>query len=403
VQRLYFDHNATTPLRPEARAELEHWLDAGLGNPSSVHASGRRARSVVDDARERVAAALGVGEHEVLFTSGGTESIHLALRGAAASLDTRLACATTAIEHAAVHGAQAEVERGGRRRVVLPVDACGRVDVERAADALTAADVGLLSIGLANNEVGTVQDVGGLVRALAQRGRRPLVHTDGVQALGRIALDLAQLGVHLASFSAHKVGGPLGVGLLVARGGAKLAPLLSGGGQELGLRAGTENAAAIAAAAVAVELAVQEQPAYAARTAALTRRAWDGLVTNFAAAGLIAPRLLGPPIDAPDRLPNTLNVLTDQGGDLLLARLDLEGLEASAGSACASGSIEPSPVLLALGLSPDEARRGLRLSLGRTTGQADVDRLVDIVWKTCRWLEENRSTSRGSTRAHGMS
>jgi cysteine desulfurase len=402
VQRLYFDHNATTPLRDDVRAEWLRMLDAGLGNPSSVHGSGRRARAVVDEARERTAAALGVHENEVVFTSGGTESIHLALRGGSVALAADLAAATTSIEHAAVHGALREVERGGRRVLTLAVDANGRLDVEGAAQRCADARVGLVSIGLANNEIGVVQDVAGCAAALARRGVRAVLHTDAVQALGRLPLDLPHLGAHLVSFSAHKVGGPLGVGVLVVRGGAKIAPLQSGGGQELGLRSGTENAAALAAAALAIELAVREQSAYAERVGALTRRAWHGLVAAFAAAELAPPRLLGPPIDAPDRLPNTLDVLTEQGGDLLLARLDLEGLEASAGSACASGSLEPSPVLLALGLDEGEARRGLRLSLGRSTTAADVDQLVEIVWKTCRWLGENRGTSRGSTRAHGL-
>lgn len=398
MPRLYFDHNATTALRPEARAELERWLDADLGNPSSVHASGRRARAVIDEARERVAAALGVAEGEVVFTGGGTEAIGLALRGATRRLQRGAAIATTAIEHAAVLAtARALRDREGFELSELDVDARGVLDVESAARHCAAAQVGLLSVAVANNEIGVVQDLAALRSALAEAGATPIVHTDAVQALGRIPIDLAHWGVQLATFSAHKVGGPTGVGVLVARGGA-IEPVAVGGGQEMGFRAGTESAAAIAAAAVAIELAVAERGAYAARTAELTRALWRGIE-----AGLPEARLLGPPLDdAAHRLPNTLNVLTDEGGDLLIARLDLEGVEASAGSACASGSIEPSHVLLALGLDEGGARRGLRLSLGRDTGAADVDRLVEILCTTCRALGEKRGTTGGSNRADRM-
>ena len=398
MPRLYFDHNATSPLRPEARAELERGLDADLGNPSSVHASGRRARMVIDEARERVAAALGVAEGEVVFTGGGTEAIGLALRGAAARLEPGRAMATSAIEHAAV----LETLRGlrdarGLELLELGVDAAGSIDPDAVARACADARVGLLSVAIANNEIGVVQDLAALREALAERGAAPIVHTDAVQALGRIPIDLAGWGADLATFSAHKVGGPTGVGVLVARGGA-IEPGADGGGQEMGFRAGTENTAAIAAAAVAIELAVLEQPAYAARTRGLTEALWAGIHAELPDA-----RLLGPPIeDAARRLPNTANVLTDEGGDLLLARLDLEGVEASAGSACASGSIEPSHVLLALGLDEGGARRGLRLSLGRTTEADAVEQLVDIVCRTCRALGEKRSTTGGSKRAGRM-
>lgn len=409
MQRLYFDHNATSPLRPEARAELEHWLDAGLGNPSSVHGSGRRARSVIDEARERVAAALGVAEGEVVFTSGGTEAIGLALRGAAAKLAPGTALATTTIEHAAVlEHLRALRERDGHPLVELGVDGSGRLDVEHAAQICAKEAAGLVSVGIANNEIGVVQDMAGLRAALAAAGVRPVVHTDAVQALGRLPIDLEGWGVELATFSAHKVGGPVGVGVLVARGGAALEPMAVGGGQEMGFRAGTESAAAISAAAVAIELAVRERAVYAERVEALSRRLWAGLEAGLHGARLLGPafeeqgdecdlgRSDGPPAHVPRRLPNTVNVLTDQGGDLLLARLDLEGVEASAGSACASGSIEPSHVLEALGLDESEARRGLRLSLGPATTVRDVEQLVDIVWRTCASLVDKSGTTGGS-------
>ncbi|MEZ5979627.1 MAG: aminotransferase class V-fold PLP-dependent enzyme [Planctomycetota bacterium] len=370
------------------RAEFLRVLDLGLGNPSSVHASGRRARQVIDEARERVAAALHVDELGVVFTSGGTESIHLALRGAAALLPDG-AVATTAIEHAAVLGAVDALTDAGRTKVLLEIDGAGRLDVAGAARRAAESGARLVSVGLANNEIGTVQDVAALAAALAELPHPPVLHTDAVQALGRLPIDLSLPGPQLMSFSAHKVGGPLGVGVLAIRGGARVAPLLAGGGQELGLRGGTENAAAVSAAAVAIELAVAEREGYAARTRALTRELWAGI-----AAGLPGARLLGPAIDAPDRLPNTLNVLTGRGGSALIARLDLEGVEASAGSACASGSVEPSHVLLALGLDDEEARRGLRLSLGRRTGADEVRRAVEILCTTCRALGDKTGTTR---------
>lgn len=389
--RVHLDHNATTPLRPEAREELWALLDSLGGNPSSVHASGRLARAALDLARERVAAALGVPEDAVLFTSGGTESNNLALLGAlgpGVGAGPRRGLAVTAVEHSSVLGPARALEERGHPLVVAGVDVRGQPDVEALLAAAAREDVALVSTQAANNEVGSLTDLEALSAGLAELppGLRPLWHVDAAQALGRVALEPAALGVDLVSLSAHKVGGPLGVGILLRRAGVPLAPLLHGGGQEGGLRPGTENVPAIGAAAVAVELAVREREEFARRTGELTRALWAGLE-----ACQLGLRVLGPPPDAPRRLPNTLCVLPPGvDGRTLVARLDLEGLEASAGSACASGSLEPSHVLLALGMTREEARAGLRLSIGRTTSLEDVHVAVDIMRRTMMSVSARR-------------
>ena len=379
--RVYLDHNSTTPMRPEVRALQDELLDQDLANASSLHASGRRARDVVDQARERIAAALGVRESEVVFTSGGTESNNLAVLGAARARGTRAGLVTTAIEHSSVLGAAEALAEEGRPVHRVPVDAAARIDLDDLERALRAGSAGVCSVQAANNEVGTVAPLGRvaeLARAV-DRERRPVLHTDAVQALGRVPVRLAEWGFDLASFSAHKVGGPVGVGVLVRRNGVPLQPLGRGGEQEAGLRPGTENCIGAACAALAFELAVHEREESAARWRELTRALWQELVRRLPTA-----RLLGPSLDDDDRLPNTLNVLLTEGssdGRVLVTRLDLEGLEVSAGSACASGSLEPSHVLRAMGLDEDAARAGLRLSLGRTTTEADCARAVDTLVK----------------------
>jgi len=373
MTRVHLDHNATTPLRPEAREALLGALDELQGNPSSVHAAGRAARAQLDVARERVAGALGVLEDDVIFTSGGTEANNLALLGA---LRHRPGAALVlpSTEHSSVLEPAARLEEEGHPVRRVPVDPAGRVDPEAVvAEAQGAA---LVSLAAANNEVGTLGPLARVAGALAEQPQRSLLHTDAVQALGRVPLDLD--GVDLASFSAHKVGGPVGVGVLVRRTRQTLVPNVWGGGQEQGLRPGTENVSAIVAAAVAIEAAVAEQETFAARATKQVMNLWEGLKGAFPEA-----RLLGPPLDAHDRLANTINVLLPAvDGRVLVTRLDLAGLEASAGSACASGSLEPSHVLLAMGLDEERARAGLRLSVGRTTNEEDVRNAVEILRRT---------------------
>ena len=390
--RLHLDHNATTPLRLEARERWLEVVDALGGNPSSLHAAGRRARAVIDDARAQVAGALGVLEDELLFTSGGTESNNLALIGV---LDVgpeperaRRALVTTAVEHSSVLGPARALERRGHPLHILGVDAEGMPDLESLRQRLEGdgAPATLVSVMTANNEVGTVPDLAALRTVLESApGARPFLHTDAAQGLGRLPLELRDGPADLASFSAHKVGGPVGTGVLWRRKGVPLAPLLHGGEQEAGLRPGTEDAAGIAAAARAIELAVNEREDYHARLAALVQETWHAL-----AARVPQLELLGPALDSrtlglergarASRLPNTLCLrVPSTDGKVLVTRLDPASLEASAGSACASGSLEPSHVLLAMGLDANEARAGLRLSLGRDTSRDECMQAVDLL------------------------
>lgn len=393
--RVYLDHNATTALRPEARAELLLHLDALGGNPSSVHRSGRAARAVLDSSRERVAAALAVAEDEVFFTSGGTEAVHLAVLGALRAAEPGAGLVTSPIEHSAVLESAKALEAAGHPVARIDVDHDARLDLEACIAAVRGSNAGLVSLMAANNEVGALLPIGEVVSRLGRgsaggtKPGRPWVHTDAVQALGRIPFAPRELGVDLASFSAHKVGGPLGVGVLYRRRGLPLAPLAHGGGQEGGLRPGTENVPAIAAAAVAIELAVAELDTSHARLAALTRSLWSSVASSIPGV-----RLNGPPLDARDRLPNTLNVsFANTDGRTLVARLDLEGLELSAGSACASGSIEPSHVLLAMGRSQEDARAAVRMSLGHTTSAADVHNAVEILRRVLCVSQQVRSAT----------
>jgi cysteine desulfurase len=388
MKRVRLDHNATTPLRAEVRELLMDRLERMRGNPSSVHASGREARAWLDEAREQVAAALSVNEDEIVFTTGGTEAVNLGLLGALRALDPKKGLATTAIEHAAVLGVLERVRETGRPTHRLPVDGTGRVDMEVLLE--RAGDCAVLSVQSANSEIGTIQPLAEIGARLEERGpSRPIFHTDAVQALGRIPVRLRDWKVDMAAFSAHKLGGPLGVGVLYRRRSLALTPLLVGGGQEAGLRPGTENVPAISAAALAIEMAVREQADSAARTRRLGHSFWEQL-----RAVLPDVALNGPPIEGADesahRLPNTIHFTVPTSrvgsealdGRVLVARLDLEGLEVSAGSACASGSVEPSHVLLALGHTHERARRGLRVSFGRESDDEDVHNAVDILRRT---------------------
>jgi cysteine desulfurase len=362
MTRIYLDHAATTPARPEVVAAMMPLL--GGFNPNSLHAEGRAARSAVDGARERVARVLGATPREIVFTGGGSESIALAIIGAARAARGRgRHVVTVATEHHAVLRAADVLERDGWRVTRLPVDRRGLVDPAAFAAALTP-ETTLASVMLANNEIGVVQPVAELARIARERG--VLAHTDAVQAAGWLPLDVDALGVDLLSLSAHKFHGPKGVGALYVRRGTALEPLIVGGGQEHGLRAGTENVAGIAGFAVALALADAERPVTSPRVAALRDRLEAGVV---AAAADVVVNGAGAP-----RLANNLSVaFAGVPSDALLIRLDLEGIAASAGSACAAGSLEPSHVAAALGLGERHRFGVIRFSLGRDTTQAQID------------------------------
>ena len=360
--RIYLDHNATAPLGPEVREAMLPFLGPPA-NPSSAHREGARARSALETARAEVAALVGAAPAEIVFTSGATEANNLALRGTAAGLGI----VTTAIEHASVLETARAV---GAPLSVVPVDREGRVDAGQVVAACDAA-TRLVSVGLANGEVGSLAPVAAITAGL--RGNGILAHSDAAQAAGRLPLDVAALGVDLLSLSAHKLGGPAGVGALWLRRGVALAAQTTGGSQERGRRAGTENVAAIVGFGVAAARARAELAANAAAAARLVERLWTGLRTRV--PGVVR----NGPADGP-RLPNTLNVsFPGAAGESLLVLLDLAGVAVSLGSACAAGAAEPSHVLLAMGRDRDAARNGVRFSVGPSTTAADIDRVLELL------------------------
>ena len=357
---IYLDAAASTPLRPEVRDVMEPWLADAGGNPSSLHAPGRRARKAIEDAREQVAAALGADPREIAFTSGATESNTWAVLGIGGRH-----VVTTAVEHPSVLEACAAAERRGVRVTRVGVSSDGLVDPAAVASAV-GPDTALVSVQAVNNETGAVQPVEEIRRRLPAA---VVFHVDAAQALGKVPFD-ARIA-DLVTFSAHKVHGPKGVGGLLVRRRVALAPLLAGGGQELGRRAGTENVAGIVGLAEAVDLAVRELPEAGPRAAALRDRLEAALLAVGGAA------LNGP---KERRAPHVLNVSFDGvDGETAVLALDAEGVAASSGSACASGGTEPSHVLLAMGLPRARAKGGIRFSVSARTADRDVEEAAGIV------------------------
>ncbi len=365
--RIYLDHNATTPLCPEALEAMTRVLRDTYGNPSSVHAEGAAARAVVEQAREQVAALLGAPPESVVFTSSATESNNTVLRSAALRAphhgDQIITCAT---EHPAVLDPLEELRVRG---TVLPVEPDGRLDPQRLADALEDGTL-LVSVMWANNETGVIQPIEELARIAADRG--VAFHTDAVQALGKCRLDLSSLPVDFASFSAHKLGGPKGAGALYVRPGAHLTPLLRGGGQERRRRPGTENVAGIVGFGAACAAAAADLEARRARLAELRERLWKGIEARVPDV-----RRNG---SAGHTLEHTLNVaFPGADAEALVVALDLEGVAAATGAACHAGSTEPSHVLLAMGLAPEIGASAIRFSLGRPTTAAEIDRVLAVL------------------------
>jgi cysteine desulfurase len=370
----YLDHAATTPMVPAAiEALTAHLRD--VGNPSSLHASGRHARRVVEESRETIAQALNCRPGEVVFTSGGTEADNLALKGIhwsrAAALGPTPRLVSSAIEHHAVLDPLAWMHEVGEAEVcLLDVDHAGRIDLDQLRRLVAERPVSLISVMWANNEVGTLQPLEEVVAIAAEHGIP--VHTDAVQALGAVPLDFAASGVDAMTVTGHKVGGPYGVGALVVRRELGVTPLVHGGGQERDIRSGTLDAPAIAGFAAAVELAVKQQAEHAARLTALR----DDLVRRVTDVVPDA-HLHGDPVD---RLPGNAHLgFPGCEGDSLLMLLDARGIECSTGSACSAGVAQPSHVLLAMGCSDEAARHSLRFSLGHTSTQADVDAVVAAI------------------------
>ena len=372
----YLDYAASAPLRAEALAAMLPLLQRPAANPSSQHGPGRAARAAVETAREQVAALVRAAPGEVVFTSGGTEADNLAVKGAVLARPEgarQLVC--SAVEHHAVLDAAAWAEADAGARVTLaPVDPAGRVDLERLARLLEPGRTALVAVMAANNEAGTGQPVAAAA-GLAHAAGAVLL-CDAVQAAGLPGVDVGREGIDLLALAAHKLGGPTGVGALVVRAGATLRPLLHGGGQERGLRSGTLPAAAIAGfgATAAAALAERQAPAFAAGLAALRARLLAGL--RALEPGLVVNGDLG----GAGGLPGLLSVrFPGRRAEDLLLLLDRQGVACSAGSACASGAVTPSHVLLAMGRSPAEARETVRFSLGHASTAADVDAAVAAV------------------------
>ena len=357
MQAIYLDHNATTPVLPEVLDAMLPYFRDEYGNASSIHRWGQRARGAVEQSRESVAALLGCRPSEIVFTSGGTESDNLAIFGVGAHV------VTTAIEHHAVLNACQTLDAS-----YVKVGASGVVDPNAVAAAMRP-ETRLVSVMLANNEIGTIQPLGEIAKLAHERGA--LVHTDAVQAAGKIPIDVRELGVDLLALSAHKIYGPKGVGALFVRKGVRIRQQMFGGRHERERRAGTENVPGIVGLGKAAEIARRELATESARLSALRDRLERGVLERVADVGVNG---------AANRVPNTTNLTFDGiEGESLVIALDLRGISCSTGSACSSGAIEPSHVLTAIGLSGDRARSTLRISLGKQNTEADVERVLEIL------------------------
>jgi cysteine desulfurase len=381
--RVYFDYNATTPLAPEVLETVIAATRDHFGNASSVHHFGQRAKAVLDDARSAVAALIHGEPSEIVYTSGGTESDNFAIRGAAEALDSsgRKHLVASAIEHEAVLNTLKALSRHGWRTTFIPVDHTGIVDPDRLREAM-ANDTALVSVMQANNEIGTIQPIAALAAIAHEFGA--LMHTDAVQAVGKIPVDVKALGVDLLSLSAHKFNGPKGAGALWIRRGTRMRPILTGGKHERSRRAGTENVPALAGMGVAAGLAMGKLQTEAVRVGALRDRLEQGILRDV--PGTAVNGVAGA------RVPNTTNIGFDRvEAESLLIALDLEGIAVSTGSACSSGTLEPSHVLRAMGLPAHRTQNSLRFSLGLFSTEEEVDRVIEVL---PRLVEKLRSLTR---------
>jgi cysteine desulfurase len=367
--RIYLDYNSTTPVDPAVLSAMLPFLVENFGNASSIHSAGQRARGAVDAARQSVATLLGAKPSEIVFTCGGTESDNLAIFGIVNPCDQpRKHVVTTAIEHHAVLNAAQALEKQGVDVTYVPVSKEGIVDPEDVREAIRPETV-LISVMLANNELGTIQPVAEIGKIAAEED--VYFHCDAVQGVGKIPIDAESLGVDLLSISGHKLYAPKGVGALYVRAGTELGPIFYGGHHERDRRPGTENVPGIVALGKAAELAIENLAADASRLAQLRDRFENALVA------LPGVRRNG---SAHDRVPNTSNLSFESApGEALIIALDLQGVMCSSGAACSSGAIEPSHVLAAIGLSPDQARSSLRFSLGRPTTDHEIDEAIRII------------------------
>lgn len=370
MNRIYLDNAATTAVAPEVLEAMLPYFTEVYGNPSSIHATGRTAHKAVDQARRQVAAAIGAQPQEIYFTAGGSESDNWAIKGTALAQQRKgNHIITSAIEHHAVLHTCAWLEKHGFEVTYLPVDEFGRVNPEDVEKAITDKTI-LISIMTANNEIGTIQpirEIGAIARA-----HKILFHTDAVQAVGAIPVNVDEMNVDMLSMSGHKFHGPKGIGALYIRKGVRIDTLIHGGAQERGLRAGTENLPGIVGIGKAIELATANLDENARRITALRDKLMDGILERIPDARVNGHRT--------QRLPNNCNVsIRYIEGEAMLLRLDLAGIAASSGSACTSGSLDPSHVLLAIGLPHEIAHGSLRLTLGADTTEKDIDAVLDTL------------------------
>jgi len=369
--RIYFDYNATTPLLPAVADAMAAASRDLFGNASSVHYFGQQAKAAIDTARSSVASLIGADPSEVVFTGGGTESDNFAIRGAAEALEPakRRHLIASAIEHEAVLNTLKALARRGWKTTLLPVDQSGVVSAERLREVITD-DTAIVSVMHANNEIGTIQPVAELSAIAHEHGA--LMHTDAVQSVGKIPVDVRTLGIDLLSLSAHKFNGPKGVGVLWIKRGTRLQAMQTGGKHERGRRAGTENVPAIVGMGVAAKLAADKLSSEAVRVGALRDRLEEGILRTVTGTAINGARM--------SRVPNTTNISFDRiEAESLLIALDLEGVAVSTGSACSSGTLEPSHVLKAMGFPPHRTQNSLRFSLGVFSTQEEVDRVVEIL------------------------
>jgi cysteine desulfurase len=366
---IYLDYNSTTPVDPRVLAAMLPYLAENFGNANSIHSSGQRARAAVDAARQAVAELLGAKAAEIVFTCGGTEADNLAIFGIVNPCDQpRKHVVTTAIEHHAVLNTAQALEKQGVDVTYVPVSREGIVDPEDLREAIRPETV-LLSVMLANNEIGTIQPIEEISRIAAEED--VYFHCDAVQAAGKMAIDVRKLGVDLLSISGHKLYAPKGVGALFVKAGTELGPMFFGGHHERDRRPGTENVPGIVGLGKAAQLAMENLDADAPRLAALRDRFENALLA------LPGVRVNG---SMRERAPNTSNLSFDAaGGEALVIALDLQGVMCSSGAACSSGAVEPSHVLTAIGLTPDQARSSLRFSLGRPTTEQEIDEAIRII------------------------
>ncbi len=372
LKRIYLDNAATTPVRSEVLEAMLPYFTQKFGNASTIYSYGREAKEALEESRKNVAQLIGANAEEIFFTSGGTESDNWALRGiASANVKKGKHIITSSIEHHAVLHTCRDLEKQGFKITYLPVDKDGLINVKDVADAITDETI-LVSIMHANNEIGTIQPINEIAKVIKQKNPEIIFHTDAVQTAGKIPVNVNNLGVDLLSMSAHKIYGPKGVGALYIRKGTRIAPFMTGGAQESSRRAGTENIAGIVGFGKAAELAVCEQQDQFEKLTLLRDRLMQGILNTIPYT-----RLNGHPTL---RLPHNVNISFEFiEGESILLNLDMKGICASSGSACTSGSLDPSHVLLAIGLPHEIAHGSLRLTLGRENSQEEVDYVLEVL------------------------